>query len=154
MEAKTMKKFPGFLAVLPLTLVLACGLLSAGEPLVVVEVEILADQGWQETGVALEAGESVLIEYLSGQATDGDLLLIDGSGSDYVCSAATCCEPLPGARRSSLIARVGGTDEAVFYVGNGARMTAESGGPLFLRFNDCNSGLEDNSGAFRVRITR
>jgi hypothetical protein len=130
---------------------LACLILPADKE---VEVLIEANQGWQDTGIELHQGESVLIEYLSGQATDGGSAIIDGTGTDYICGHSGCCEPIPEARRSSLIGRVGRIDDELFSIGNGIEITAEKKGNLFLRINDCNSGLHDNYGMFQVRITR
>lgn len=118
------------------------------------EVDVAANQGWQDTGVKLQSGDRVLIEYLSGQITDGDLSIIDGSGSDYTCGHSDCCEPMPEVHRSSLLGRVGRIDDWIFYIGNGVEITVETKGNLFLRINDCNSGLNDNSGMARVRITK
>ena len=131
--------------------ILACLILPAAKE---IEVLIAANQGWQDTGVELQPGERILIEYISGKATDGDVAIIDGSGIDYTCGHSGCCEPLPEARRSSLIGRVGRIDDEIFSVGNGIEITVDKKGNLFLRINDCNSGLNDNSGKLRVRITR
>lgn len=131
--------------------ILACLVLPASKEN---EVKIAANQGWQDTGVELQSGERVLIEYISGQATDGEDAIIDGSGIDYSCGHSGCCEPIPEARRSSLIGRVGRIDDDIFSIGNGVEITVDKKGNLFLRINDCNSGLNDNSGNLRVRITR
>ena len=72
-----------------------------------------------------------------------------GRGSDYVCGAADCCEPLPRERRSALVAQLG-SDR--FLVGDGATHTSQSGGPLFLRVNDCDEGLHDNGGSLSVDV--
>ncbi len=117
-------------------------------------VEVFADEGWQDTNIELQSGDQILIEYLSGEITDADTLIIDGTGSDYVCGHQNCCEPLPNAHRSSLIARIGHIDENIFYVGNGVQTVTDIDGHLFLRVNDCNSGLFDNDGAFQVQITK
>ena len=112
--------------------ILACFILPAGEE---IEVEIAANQGWQDTGVELYSGERVLIEYLSGQALDGDAEIIDGSGIDYICGHSGCCEPIPEARRSSLIGRVGRIDDELFSIGNGREITVNKKGNLFLPSN-------------------
>jgi hypothetical protein len=149
---KTQKLFILFALLIPL---LACAILPTGNKNPAEStVKIAADQGWQDTEVALQAGEQVRIEYVSGQAQDQETPLIDGTGTDFVCGHAGCCEPLPDARRSALIGRVGRLDDGIFYVGNGLELTAKTTGNLFLRINDCNSGLYDNSGAFQVLVTR
>jgi hypothetical protein len=147
------------LILLPAFAAFACSLLPgasrAYEPTAIEKFEFAvgADQGWQDTGIELQAGDRVLVVYLSGKIRDGEEDIIDGSGADYVCGHAGCCEPMPEARRSALIGRVGRTDAGVFYIGNGVELPVDSGGILFLRINDCNSGLGDNSGMFLVRVT-
>ena len=134
---------------------LACAILPTGSKNPAeTTVKVAADQGWQDTEVALQAGEQVRIEYVTGQIQDQETPLIDGTGADFVCGHAGCCEPLPDARRSALIGRVGRLDDGIFYVGNGVEITVETTGNLFLRINDCNSGLYDNSGEFQVQVTR
>jgi hypothetical protein len=119
----------------------------------VYEFTVTADQAWQDTGIELRPGQQLLIEYVSGQAVDADTTIWDGTGAGFACSHAGCCEPLPGAPRSSLIGRVGSIDEGIFYIGNGVKNGVASEGNLYLRLNDCNAGLFDNSGSFLVRIT-
>ena len=97
---KTQKLFILFALLIPL---LACAILPPGNKNPVEStVKIAADQGWQDTEVALQSGEQVRIEYVSGQAQDQETTLIDGTGTDFVCGHAGCCEPLPDARRSAL----------------------------------------------------
>ncbi len=149
---KTQKLFMLLALLIPM---LACAVLpTSNKNPAEATVKVAADQGWQDTEVALQAGEQVRIEYVSGQAQDQEITLIDGTGADFVCGHAGCCEPLPDARRSALIGRVGRLDDAIFYVGNGVEITVETTGNLFLRINDCNSGLFDNSGEFQVLVTR
>jgi len=111
---------------------------------------VSANQGWQDTGVQIQRGQQFRIEYLSGQVKDNVTIIPDGNGTNYVCGSAGCCEPLPNARRSSLIGRVGGE---IFFVGNGGAFTVNSNGNLLLRINDCDAGLFDNSGSLQVRVT-
>jgi hypothetical protein len=152
---KTQKMFVLLILLIPM---LACGLLPTSrenpEQIPSKEIEIAADQGWQDTGIAFQSGEQVLIEYVSGQVQDQETKIIDGTGSDYVCGHAGCCEPMPTAPRSALIGKIGSIDDGMFLVGNGINLPVEISGTLFLRINDCNSGLEDNSGQFQVQITR
>ena len=149
---KTQKLFM-LLALLPP--ILACAILpTSNKNPAETTVQVAADQGWQDTEVALQSGEQVRIEYVTGQIQDQETPLIDGTGADFVCGHAGCCEPLPDARRSALIGRIGRLDDGIFYVGNGLEITVETTGNLFLRINDCNSGLYDNSGEFQVQITR
>ena len=149
-------KIQKILILLPLMiLMLACAILPNGNKNPAeATVKVAADQGWQDTEVVLQAGEQVRIEYVSGQIQDQETTIIDGTGADFICGHAGCCEPLPETRRSSLIGRIGRLDNDIFSVGNGVEITVETTGNLFLRINDCNSGLYDNSGQFQVQVTR
>jgi hypothetical protein len=112
-------------------------------------IEVRADRGWQPAGLRVTPNQSFTIEYLSGAIRDREVTIPDANGSDYVCGSADCCEPLPNERRSILLARV---DRHVFVIGNRAKVTAPAGGRLFLRINDCDEGLTDNSGTLQVRV--
>lgn len=115
------------------------------------EIEVLSNQGWQDTGLALRAGQQFRLEYVSGRWTywGGVLKPFDAGGHSYICGRAGCCEPLPGGRKGALIGALGND---VFFVGNGGAFTARSDGRLLLRINDCDASLADNQGAIRVRI--
>ena len=152
-----MKKI--FLFVLFLSM-MACSFLTQEKSISVevrdqeIEIDVAADQGWQDTGFGLKSGEQVLIEYLAGQIKDNAEEISDGTGTNYICGNSGCCEPMVAARRSSLIGRIGRIDDGIFYIGNGVEITSEREGNLFLRINDCNEGLYDNEGTLKVRITR
>ena len=111
--------------------------------------DVRADRGWQPAGLRVTPNQSFTIEYLSGTIRDREVTIPNANGSDYVCASADCCEPLPNERRSSLLARV---DREVFVIGNRAKVTAPQGGRLYLRINDCDEGLTDNSGTLQVRV--
>ena len=81
-----------------------------------IEIDVAADQGWQDTGFGLKSGEQVLIEYLAGQIKDNEDEIIDGTGTNYICGNSGCCEPMVAARRSSLIGRIGRIDDGIFYI--------------------------------------
>ncbi|GAB4505423.1 MAG: hypothetical protein Fur0043_24180 [Anaerolineales bacterium] len=108
-----------------------------------------ANQGWSDTGLQVQAGQTLRILYLSGLISDGRDALPDASGGSYVCGRADCCEPLPDAPRGALIGRAGGQ---AFYIGNGGELTMPADGFLQLRVNDCDSGLYDNRGALNLLI--
>jgi hypothetical protein len=107
--------------------------------------------GWQATEAEPHIHDSISIEYISGEWHDQDTVLTGGIGSGYICGAADCCEPMPYERRAALIGRIG--DGEPFLVGNGDTFQDDFGGRLFLRINDCDEGLYDNSGTIKVRIT-
>ena len=66
-----------------------------------------------------------------------------------MCGRASCCEPLPTARRSALIGQIA---DQIFFIGNGGTFSAPADGHLLLRINDCDEGLYDNSGALQVGL--
>jgi hypothetical protein len=111
--------------------------------------EVQANQGWQDTGLTVKAEQQFHIAYVAGRALDQDTVIEDGAGWNYVCGRASCCEPLPTARRGALIGRI---DDEIFFVGNGGVFTAPADGHLWLRMNDCDEGLYDNSGALQIGV--
>jgi hypothetical protein len=110
-----------------------------------------AAQGWQETGLRLEAGQRFTIEYLSGDwsisPADGIRYTADGGAS--ACGNPDCVEPIPNYTKSGLIGRIG--DAEAFPVGSYLESTATTSGTLQLRVND--AGTHDNEGIIRVRIS-
>lgn len=120
------------------------------------EVEIFADQTWQPSGSDVLEGNTILIEVVSGSWThhSGTIPLNAGSGEPYRCSnlipASECDEPLPSFAKGALIASVG---NLVLAVGTRRTITMSEGGELFLRINDGDDGLYDNSGSLTVRLS-
>ena len=115
------------------------------------QIQVFANRTWQDTGIFIQRGKQFRVEYLSGQITDGGTRVADGNGSAYICGRPGCCEPIPNARRSAIIGKVG---NEMFVIGNGGTFAADTSGTLALRVNDCDSGpgVQDNTGAFTVRI--
>jgi hypothetical protein len=110
-----------------------------------------AAQGWQPTGLRLEAGQRFTIEYLTGDWSifPGDSFRYTADGGASACGNPDCVEPLPNYTKSGLIGRIG--DAPAFPVGSYLESTAPSGGMLQLRIND--AGTHDNEGLIHVRIT-
>jgi hypothetical protein len=125
-------------------------LATGGQPLKAIEVA--ADQGWQTSEVMLQQGERFQVEYLAGTWSywTGTISPQDARGDSYTCTAASCCEPLPQARKGALIGKVG---DAVFFIGNGGSFTSDMTGQLLLRINDCDGSLQDNIGSVKLRIS-
>ncbi len=121
-----------------------------------IEVEIDSTQGWQSTGIYVEQGKTLILEVISGNWTNwkGQVPYSGGEGTGYICgeqvSPSQCVEPLPNFASDSLVGQIGGFK---FGVGKGNTITAEQSGELFLRINDDDSGLFDNDGKLRVRIS-
>ena len=112
-------------------------------------MDVVANQGWQDTGIRVEPQQKFQLRYRSGQIVDKDVTITDGHGSEFVCGDPGCCEPMPDERRAALIARIAGS---IMMVGNGGEFTASEGGNIFLRVNDCDSGLADNAGQLKVEF--
>lgn len=112
--------------------------------------EISADRGWQNTGILLEANETIQFQFLLGEIRDGQTVIRGPSGVGWACGQSDCCEPMPDVERDALIGRVRGQ---LFQIGDKNEITVSAGGELQLRINDCDSGLFDNSGSFRVKIS-
>jgi len=111
---------------------------------------ILADLGWQNTGILLESGEMINIQFRAGEIRDGDTILRGLAGTGYICGGSTCCEPMPHVQRGALIGRV---QNHLFLIGDQNTIQVQETGELQLRVNDCDSGLFDNTGSFQVKIS-
>jgi hypothetical protein len=116
-------------------------------------IDVLANQGWQQSDMILRQGERFRIEYISGRWTywEGTIPFQGVDGDGYRCSGAACCEPLPQAHKGALIGKIG---QEVFLIGHGGSFIASASTLLFLRINDCDGSLADNAGSVHIRITR
>lgn len=112
--------------------------------------DIDADRGWQNTGILLEPGETIRIQFVSGEIRDRDTLIRGLAGAGWTCGDSTCCEPMPTVERDALIGRVA---DMLFPIGDTNKITISTGGELQLRINDCDAGLFDNSGSLTVKIS-
>lgn len=120
-------------------------------------VEVSTDRPWQDTGIQINRGDRVRIEYVAGQWTYGvrDIPPHDGSGGpDYVCAEvmepSRCVELVPDFKKGALIGRVG---SQILRIGNLLEFTAEATGPLQLSINDGPASFDDNAGSITVRVT-
>jgi hypothetical protein len=158
--------FPTFIAVLGMWVSLSCTTFSMSLDQATVQIavptpvptqvqlppdaivlDVRADKGWQDTGLQVVAEQQFQVAYESGHVIDQATVIEDGNGWNYICGRASCCEPLPTARRSALIGKI---DKQTFFIGNGGVFSAPRSGHLFLRINDCDEGLYDNSGVLQV----
>lgn len=113
----------------------------------VVEFDVHADKIWQATGVIVEAGDNVTVEYIGGQwrtAPDWDMIGLYGYPG-HPSAAFT----LPYAELMILIGKIG--DNPPFILTGQMNFTASHDGELWLAANDDN--YWDNSGSISVRIT-
>ena len=83
-------------------------LIEPATPLVEpVTKEISADRGWQNTGILLRPGETIHIQFVSGEIRDGEAVIRGPTGVGWACGDSSCCEPMPNADRDAVIGRVG-----------------------------------------------
>ena len=126
-------------------------------PLPLAVVEIAANQGWQSTGIHVDAGTQLYLEVIAGKWTHerGSIAPNPGIGVNYICALALsmseCAEPLPSAAKGTLVGRVG---DGLFNVGHHALITVVQSGELRLRMNDEDEALSDNSGSITVQVTQ
>jgi hypothetical protein len=110
------------------------------------ELGVSARNTWTDTGVSVRAGQMIYVT-ADGRIRWGNDRRDGPAGESN--SPRNPNRPIPSRPAAALIGRVG--DDAPFFIGadqEGIRM--RSSGQLFLGVND--DTLEDNSGAFRVRI--
>ena len=114
-------------------------------------VIVTATEAWQNSGVVLQAGDSVEIEYVSGEwrSIPYESLYGADGGNSHVCCSASCAEPLPCDPKGGLVGQIDA--DAPFFVGNYLQFTAQNDGPLQLRMNDI--GTYDNEGSVTMSIT-
>ena len=112
--------------------------------------DISAELGWQNTGILLEAGETIRLQFISGEIRDGDAIIRGPSGVGWACDDSSCCEPLPVEQRDALIGRVG---DHLFLIGDQNTLKVQESGELQLRINDCDAGLFDNAGKLTIKIS-
>lgn len=110
-----------------------------------------AKKGWQKTNATIESNRPFEIQYLSGKWTHfkGKVPLSGPEGGQYTCFGPSCCEPLPGVASGALIGRVGGE---TFSISLGGPFAIKTTGTLFVRINDCDTGLSDNDGTITILV--
>jgi hypothetical protein len=106
--------------------------------------DVSAKKLWQDTGIEISKGDHLIIKYISGKwNVDSFHMLTDGAGlkdqkfGDF---------PL-----SCLIGRIGKDDP--FMVGNYYEIKeADKAGKLYVRMNDGDTSLTDNTGLIKIQI--
>ena len=122
-------------------------------------VPVNATQPWQDTGLTVQPGNSIIISYESGQWTadpqtnNGNLYDANGCPGIIVTQSGY---PVQNVNMGALIGQVG--TNPPFFIGNGPVVTpAGQSGALKLCINDdlnaqYGAGLVDNIGSLQVRI--
>ena len=119
------------------------------------DVEVYADKNWQDTGLEIRQGETITIQYVSGDWSPFSGYSTDGQG----CTEPSVCtqdlsvlESFPdnivGGIHATLIARI--NQGPIIVVGNEVTFEAENTGSLMLRMND--KSTSDNSGSLVVSV--
>jgi len=112
---------------------------------------VSASEPWQFTGVEIQTGDYLTIEYVSGEWT-GQSSVGGLSGPDYGSEPnnTNSCFPING-EGSSMIGKIGSGQ--AFKIGYQYFGSEQAGGKLYLRMNDCDNMLSDNKGSITVKIT-
>ena len=124
-------------------------------------VVIAAGAGWIDTGLTLEAGQSIAIQAAGGmnlwpacEIEKESVGLLDASCPDWELGPAGGLGPaadgypLPGAPVAAVIGRVGAG--APFLIGAGGTFESPTNGTLQVRINDLDEYMADDAGAFVV----
>jgi hypothetical protein len=119
------------------------------------DVEVYADKNWQDTGVEIKQGETITIQYVSGEWSPFSGYYTEGQGctDPNVCTQdLSVLESFPdnivSGIHATLIARI--NQGPIIVVGNEVTFEAENTGSLMLRMNDKNTS--DNSGSLIVSV--
>jgi hypothetical protein len=114
---------------------------------------VSARTAWTNTGIQVRSGDELRFE------TTGEIVF---SPRGHVANSAGSVDrlfdsraPIPSALQGALIGRIasgGRATGAAFGIGNLTSVVMPGDGTLFLGVND--SGLNDNSGQFTVKITK
>jgi len=119
------------------------------------DVEVYADKNWQDAGVEIRQGETITIQYISGEWSPFFGYYTDGQGctDPYVCTQdLSVLESFPdnivSGIHATLIARI--NQGPIFVVGNEITFEAENAGSLMLRMND--KSTSDNSGSLIISV--
>jgi hypothetical protein len=120
-------------------------------------IDIAADRGWQSTGIAVAAGSPVTIS-AAGRVTLANEPKPWVSEPEGITIRYAHGEPI-GRLLGIVIGEATG-DPPQRYVGEiipmgtAATITPQASGTLYLRINDFDAELSDNSGSFEVTIRR
>jgi hypothetical protein len=109
-------------------------------------IDVRADQVWTSTGIEIEAGDLLTINYISGRWSPGLYEDVDALG--YGGNPRSINNVIMGVSHAALIGRIG--DHDPFFVGDHFHHTVGESGVLFLGIND--KDLGNNSGTLAVEI--
>src|SRR5512133_2000680 len=119
-----------------------------------VTFEVFANQSWQASGVFVKNGDTIQVTYITGQwrvASSYPFTDPLGAipGQDLISDPECLFPMLPSvAGNQALITKIGENGESF----NPFKRIRMGEGMLYLRLNDCDKYLQDNSGSVTVRI--
>jgi hypothetical protein len=121
-----------------------------------VELKVYANQGWQNSGVSVNKGDSIVIEYVSDLwFTDDPNGGRDASGAPnkWTCNLPECHEPLHDFPKFALIGKIGNAVDFL-KVGNYLEFEASNSGTLYLRpnYGDEDIAFFNPAGAILVKV--
>ena len=115
--------------------------------------EVRANTWRNSTGIVVQSGDRIHIEYLEGQWTgdSSNAGLTQGCGFRYDDSVLEHVWVFPPEERGAAL--VGYINSAPFFIGcRPLDYLAPSGGELFLGMSDCDGCFWDNSGQLYVKV--
>ena len=132
------------------------GLVGGQESYPISNVTIAADQGWQNTGLKLEAGKSYRLtasgRYQVGKSSQFWWSEPEGVSIHYVHGKPLGM--LLGAVRPDVVPSGESPLAAPLKIGRGSTIKPEKVGTLFLRTNISSGGLGAAAGSLTVEVTR
>ncbi len=120
-----------------------------------ISFQVQANIKWQDSGVALNQGDTATVLYTGGKWTANPATgFVDANGNPGL--TAKPGYTLPGTNEGALCGRIG-TDGEVFLIGDAKEIPISSSGNLFLCINDdlnqeYGPGFTDNEGSINVSI--
>jgi len=123
-----------------------------------VDYSVFATQGWQSTGVYVGANSRFKISYKYGTWTVGfpgiPYVGPEGYTKDVDDTIYQGCKGYPEHPYGYLMGAISNSDRSYeLHVGRGGNWMTPISGTLYLRINDNDECLGDNSGAVTVTIT-
>ena len=110
---------------------LACNTMThLFETVAIQEIDVFADEGWQQTAVDIVRGQRVTIQVVSGKWFEdppGVWHDADGGPNPWRCGHSDCHEPLPDFPKYALIGKIGETGE-LLQIGARLEFAAEHSG--------------------------
>jgi hypothetical protein len=111
-------------------------------------ITVMGSLDWQHTDIAVDTGDRLVIEYISGQWSiypPWGYAGPEGYDSSFPLNPDY---PMPNVQPATLIGKIG---QSVFKVGERLDMIVQESGRLYLRMND--NKVVDNDGSLQIQIS-